>query len=323
MLDKNRDYAQVTVERTGSTIAVYTYGNQLISQTRTGGGTRFYLTDGHLSTRQLTTAAGLVSDMYTYDAFGVTLASTGPTPNVYLYTGEQLDANVGFYYLRARYYAQQQGRFITTDPEVGHIFEPTSLHRYLYAHADPVNYRDPSGRAEFSILGLNITISLQGILIAALGNVFGTYVVSLYSTGAPPTLGQLLAAAAFGALGSIFGGAGALVLVALAALNVYNNIRLIHLARDVKWIDVQNQFTVAVSATLDYGVGVAVVGVAELGAAFALVIGLVFAISVGLGGDAIGKLAEEFNPSDKQAEDVFWYRVNRYPQPMKGLLAAF
>jgi RHS repeat-associated protein len=261
-----------------------------------------------------------VSDTYTYDAFGVALASAGTTQNVYLYTGEQLDANVGFYYLRARYYAQQQGRFITPDPEVGSIFEPISLHRYLYSHADPVNYRDPSGRAEFSILGLNISISLQGILIAALVNVIGTYVVSLYSTGAPPTVEQLLTAAAFGALGAIFGGAGALVLVAIAALNAFNNLRIIHLARDVKWIDVQDQFIVAVSATLDYGAGVAAAEIATLGAAFALMIGLIFAISFGIGADQAGKLVEAFNPGD--LESIFWHKVNKYPQPIKSLLAA-
>jgi len=146
LLDKNRDYAQVVVETTGSIVATYTYGNQLISQTRTGGGTHFYLTDGQLSTRHLTTSAGLVSDTYTYDAFGATLASAGSTQNMYLYTGEQFDPNMGFYYLRARYYNQATGRFITTDPLQGNIFDPVSLHRYLYTNANPVNNRDPSGQ---------------------------------------------------------------------------------------------------------------------------------------------------------------------------------
>ena len=152
LLDKNRAFAQVVVETVGSTIATYTYGNQLISQTRTGGGTHFYLSDGQLSTRQLTTSTGLVTDTYTYDAFGVTLASTGATQNVYLYTGEQFDPNMGFYYLRARYYNQGIGRFITTDPLQGNIFDPVSLHRYLYANGDPVNKADPSGAFVIELL---------------------------------------------------------------------------------------------------------------------------------------------------------------------------
>jgi RHS repeat-associated protein len=76
----------------------------------------------------------------------VLLAATGSTPNVYLYAGEQLDPNVGFYYLRARYYNPAQGRFITTDPEEGNIFDSVSLHRYLYANANPIQFTDPSGR---------------------------------------------------------------------------------------------------------------------------------------------------------------------------------
>jgi RHS repeat-associated protein len=164
--------AQVVVEMTGVAVVTYTYGNQLISQTRTGGGTHFYLTDGHLSTRQLTSSAGLVSDTYTYDAFGVTLASTGTTQNVYLYTGEQFDANVGFYYLRARYYAQTQGRFVTTDPEEGNIFDPVSLHRYLYANADPVNNRDPSGR-----MTLLQIVNIGLIIVIFTATLFGEFFI--------------------------------------------------------------------------------------------------------------------------------------------------
>src|SRR5262249_45178303 len=102
LLDKNQQFAQVVAETTSGAVVTYTHGNQLISQTRTGGGAHFYLTDGQLSVRQLATAAGAVSDTYTYDAFGVLLASAGSTPNNYRYTGEQFDPNVGFYYLRAR-----------------------------------------------------------------------------------------------------------------------------------------------------------------------------------------------------------------------------
>ena len=96
LLDKNRDHAQVLVETTGSTIVTYAYGHDLISQTRSGIGTRFYQYDGQLSTRQLTDTIGTVTDTYNYDAFGVLLAAVGATPNLYLYTGQQLDPNVGF-----------------------------------------------------------------------------------------------------------------------------------------------------------------------------------------------------------------------------------
>lgn len=49
--------------------------------------------------------------------------------------------------MRARYYNQSIGRLSTVDPFEGSIYDPPSLHRYLYANADPVNYFDPSGES--------------------------------------------------------------------------------------------------------------------------------------------------------------------------------
>ena len=89
----------MVVETTGSDVVTYAYGADLISQTQPTTGVRFHLYDGLGSTRQLADAAGAATDAYDYDAFGVLLASSGSTPNVYLFAGEQLDPNVGFYYL--------------------------------------------------------------------------------------------------------------------------------------------------------------------------------------------------------------------------------
>ena len=126
---------------------------RIISRTRFGEGTHFYLADGHQSTRQLTDSLGAVSASYTYDAFGVQLQASGTTSNDFLYTGEQFDPNIGFYYLRARYYSQKTGRFVSTDAYEGNIFDPISLHRYLYANGNPIDMRDPSGNATSLKLG--------------------------------------------------------------------------------------------------------------------------------------------------------------------------
>ena len=164
--------AQVLAETTGSDTVTYTYGHTLLNRTQAGYGTHFYVRDGQLSTRQLANTAGIATDRYTFDAFGVTLAKSGATPNTYLYTGQQLDTNLAMYYLRARYYQQTTGRFISTDPEAGSIFEPASLHRYSYAGSDPVNNSDPTGR-DISLISLSLTQAVQaslGIgLIAGIG----------------------------------------------------------------------------------------------------------------------------------------------------------
>jgi RHS repeat-associated protein len=123
-----------------------------------GPAASFYLYDGHLSTRQLTDAAQAVTDSYTFDAFGNLVGRTGSTPNDFLYTGEQFDATAGFYYLRARYYDPASGRFISRDTYDGNPFEPLTLHKYVYAHNNPMNLIDPSGHT--SLAELNVTVTM-------------------------------------------------------------------------------------------------------------------------------------------------------------------
>jgi RHS repeat-associated protein len=93
----------------------------------------------------LTNASGHVTDSYDYDAFGNTTSRTGETENNYLYCGEQFDSTTGLYYLRARYMNPSTGTFISMDAYRGSVYDPVSLHKYLYANANPVMYSDPSG----------------------------------------------------------------------------------------------------------------------------------------------------------------------------------
>ena len=143
-------YPQVLDELTnGAVTRTYTYGLQRISQNQILANTwtpSFYGYDGSGSVRQLTNAAGSVTDTYEYDAWGNALAKTGTTPNVYLYRGEQYDPDLGLYYLRARYYNPLSGRFMSRDPEDGKPINPKSLHKYTYAGGDPVSSLDSTGR---------------------------------------------------------------------------------------------------------------------------------------------------------------------------------
>src|SRR5208283_4142050 len=100
-------YTQV-VEEIGSTGVqrTYTYGLQRINQNRLVNSTwtpSFYGYDGFGSVRSLTNSAGTVTDTYDYDAWGNAVNTTGSTPDVYLYRGEQYDPDLNLYYLRARY----------------------------------------------------------------------------------------------------------------------------------------------------------------------------------------------------------------------------
>lgn len=165
-------YAQVLEEQdaAGNPLVTYVYGLDLLTQTRNVGTvgspnwqTHYFGYDGHGSVRYLVAAAdgAVVTDTYTYDAFGVEIASPGTTLNNYRYCGEQWDADLGMYYLRARYLNPDSGRFWTRDSFEGSQSEPLSLHKYLYVHANPVDGIDPSGHMLDFLLGSFLSISTR------------------------------------------------------------------------------------------------------------------------------------------------------------------
>jgi RHS repeat-associated protein len=157
-------YPQVVEELTtiGSTpTKLYTYGLDLISQRQGAGTTHYYGYDGQGSVRFLIDGAGAKADTYQYDAYGTLIASTGSTPNNYLFCGEYWDSDLGMYYLRARYFKPAIGRFWTMDSHEGIPDDPESLHKYLYCAADPVNRIDPSGNMSLPEISLTIGIQLM------------------------------------------------------------------------------------------------------------------------------------------------------------------
>jgi RHS repeat-associated protein len=147
----------------------YVHGNDLISQSRPTAQS-FYLPDGLGSVRAITSAVGLVTDRYIYDAFGRVLSSVGSTPNTFLFTGEQFDLNLGLYYLRARFLDPSIGRFVSQDPFAGLLQDPISLHNYAYARNDAINWVDPSGR-----WSINHTMAALAVAGAIAGGAIGAY----------------------------------------------------------------------------------------------------------------------------------------------------
>jgi RHS repeat-associated protein len=164
VVDANREYAQVVEaqDASGALLSRYVYGDTLISQ-QWGEGTSFYHTDALGSIRILTNLDETITDTYIYDAFGTSQASTGSTPNPYRFAGEQFDPPSGLYYLRARYAHPGMGRFLSADPFAGNLASPVTRHQYLYAQADPVNKRDPSGQV--TLAEMTIANSIRNILM--------------------------------------------------------------------------------------------------------------------------------------------------------------
>jgi RHS repeat-associated protein len=81
-----------------------------------------------------------------------------------------LDAASGLYYNRARWYDSQTGRFNRLDPFFGDLQDPQSLHKYLYAGADPVTHSDPSGR-DFNVASMLSASGISNMIQTGVGYV--------------------------------------------------------------------------------------------------------------------------------------------------------
>jgi len=182
-------FAQVIDElQIGTVSRTYSYGLIMISERQQISGTpttSFYGYDGHGSVRLLSSSTGAVTDTYDYDAFGNLLNSTGSTPNNYLFAGQQFDPALDIYYNRARYYDQRRGRFWSMDTFEGNDHDPLSLHKYLYAEANPVDHTDPTGnQIDDLVVSLAISATLDSIsgliLNSPLGSAVASFVASLF-----------------------------------------------------------------------------------------------------------------------------------------------
>lgn len=114
----------------GSLVARYVYGLGLESRVDAAGAAAYYDFDGLGSTAGLTNSAGSYVNRYSYLPFGERLTTTEILANPFAFVGQygvQTEAN-GLQFMRARYYAPSEGRFLSTDPlgqAGGSTFMPT------------------------------------------------------------------------------------------------------------------------------------------------------------------------------------------------------
>lgn len=101
-----------------------------------GTSTYFYHYNGHGDVIALTDATGAIVAEYDYDAYGlpVTTGLEGTVVNPFRYAGYYWDDETSFYYLNARYYWPNVGRFISRDTFPGFDNEPLSLNQYIYGN---------------------------------------------------------------------------------------------------------------------------------------------------------------------------------------------
>jgi RHS repeat-associated protein len=159
-------YAQVLKE-VGDTNTVYITGHDVLAQATGASDPQYFLYDGHGSVRQLVSNAASVIENYNFDAYGNLYNFAGTPASRLLYSGEWRDQHTGLDNLRSRWYEPLTGRFTRIDEFAGNNQDPQSLHKYLYAHCNPIDNIDPGG--QFAMVGtfLNI-LNVASIIATAL-----------------------------------------------------------------------------------------------------------------------------------------------------------
>lgn len=139
------------LDEAGNQAKTYTLGNEYAghvselnnSLTSENKAASYYITDEQGSIRYILDQSGEVQNYYQYSAFGETIISEETTPNRLRYNAQTEDELTWLYYLRARYYAPNIGRFTQED-----VIYNDGLNLYAYCNSNPVMYSDPSGFAK-------------------------------------------------------------------------------------------------------------------------------------------------------------------------------
>ena len=139
------------LDEAGNQAKTYTLGNEYAghvselnnSLTSENKAASYYITAEQGSIRYILDQSGEVLNFYQYSAFGETIISEETTPNRLRYNAQTEDELTGLYYLRARYYAPNIGRFTQED-----VIYNDGLNLYAYCNSNPVMYSDPSGFAK-------------------------------------------------------------------------------------------------------------------------------------------------------------------------------
>ena len=170
LVDTTGSLSQVVAETagTGAVTSLYVRAdNELLAVLRPASAstwtTRYVHVDGLGSVRVLTDETGVVADTRGYEAFGTRNVTVGSDPLAFGFAGEPFEAKSQLAYHRARWMDPGRGRFVSTDPSLGFVLEPASLHRYLYASANPVRFVDPTGQ-EYDMPSVSAVTTISGVL---------------------------------------------------------------------------------------------------------------------------------------------------------------
>ncbi|MEA1867816.1 MAG: RHS repeat-associated core domain-containing protein [Thermodesulfobacteriota bacterium] len=122
----------------------YIHGAGLLAALTPADAVYCYHFDGVGSTAAITDSSQGVVNSYAYTPFGMLLNESEAFAQPFKYVGSLgvMAEDNGFYYMRARYYDPEVGRFISEDP-IG--FGGGYVNLYVYCLNNPILYVDPLG----------------------------------------------------------------------------------------------------------------------------------------------------------------------------------
>lgn len=167
----------------------------------TGGSTKL-LYANHLGSVMGVADGTTLTHSYAYTPYGQTIPGSSPDSAPFRYTGREKDAD-NLYYYRARYYAPNLQRFLSTDP----IGLEGGYGLYGYADADPVSNADPYGDCPMCAAAL-----IGGLIGGGLD--LGLQLIQNGGNLSCVNWGSVGVSALAGAAGGALGGAGSLARVA-------------------------------------------------------------------------------------------------------------
>lgn len=131
---------------------VYIHGLGMIARIKTSDNTlQYYHHDFRGSTVAMTDASQNITHKYAYDPFGKVTDMAEADANSFRYVGKYgvLAESNSFYYMRARFYDAETGRFLSEDPV-------WADNLYAYSDNNPVNFFDYNGEKGESINSDNV-----------------------------------------------------------------------------------------------------------------------------------------------------------------------
>jgi len=136
-----------TTDGAGNKKASYVYGLGLLESIDSAGKELFYHFDSRHNAIAISDKNDSIKATYTYTLYGTLTNQTGTLTQPFTFLGEfgVEQENNSWYYIRARYYDTNTGRFLSKDPLFGDEFDPQTLNRYIYSMNNPLEMFDATG----------------------------------------------------------------------------------------------------------------------------------------------------------------------------------